>query len=109
MAKLIKKQTDGSLKEKIKGSKGTFTATKEGNVMSGIGGRLTSMDTTGYAKGKKNYQVNTADYVTIPGTFPQKVGDRRTKTITKKEVIPTINKMKNDIKKSGGTVKSKKK
>jgi len=107
MAKLIKKQTGGSFKERTKGSKGTYTATKEGSIMSGIDGRLTRMDTTGYAKGKKNYQVNTDDYVDTGGRL-QKIGTQ-SKSISRKEVIPTINKMKNDIKKSGGTIKSKKK
>ena len=109
MKKLTKKEEGGPFKKQVKGSKGTYTATKSGKVMSGKEGRLTSMDTTGYAKGKKNYQVNTSDYVNIPGTFPQKIGSTTTKTITRKEVIPTINKMKNDIKKKGGSVKTKKK
>jgi hypothetical protein len=106
MKKLIKKQT-GGLKEQIKGSKGTYTATKKGSVMSGVGGRLTSMDTTGYSKGKKNYQVNTSDFYEFPGRI-QKVGST-TKTITRKEVTPAINKMKVDIKKKGGATKLKKK
>jgi hypothetical protein len=105
MKKLVKKATDGEPKEQIKGSKGTYTATKKGSVMSGVGGRLTSMDTTGYSKGKKNYQVNTNDFYEFPGKV-QKVGST-TKTITRKEVIPTINKMKSDIKKKGGTIKTK--
>lgn len=109
MRKLAKKATGGEPKEQIKSSKGTYTATKSGKVMSGKEGRLTSTDTTGYSKGKKNYQVNTSDYVTIPGTFPQKIGSTTTKTITRKEVIPTINKMKNNIKKTGGAIKTKSK
>lgn len=107
MANSIKKQTiSNTPKEQIKGSKGAYTATKKGSVMSGVSGRLTSMDTTGYSKGKKNYQVNTNDFYEFPGKV-QKVGST-SKTITRKEVIPTINKMKSDIKKKGGTIKSKK-
>lgn len=107
MKKLTKKEEGGPFKKQVKGSKGTYTATKSGKVMSGKEGRLTSIDTTGYAKGKKDYTVKIQDFVNVGGRL-QRVGSE-SKIINRKEVTPTIKKMEKDIKKTGGSVKTKKK
>jgi len=97
----------------IKGSRpgiGIFKTEKKRTTVGGVAKpyefKTTSIDTTGYSKGKPTYKV-----VTKTGTGDKtgigKVTNKSVKTITRDKVPSTLKSLQK--KKVGGTVKSKKK
>lgn len=105
----IKKAQSG--KEVIKGSRpglGVFRTEKERTTVGGIAKpykyKRESIDTTGYSKGKSNYQLKTEEGEGDKTGY-RKVTNSKSKTIPKKEVMSTLSSLKM---KSGGKVEDKK-
>ena len=105
--KLIKKAQNG---ETITGSRkglGVFKTTKERTSVGGVAGPYkydrTSIDTTGYSKGKPSYQVK-SESGESDKTGLTKVNKSTSKTVSRKQV-PSVLK---SLKKNGGKVAKKK-
>jgi hypothetical protein len=77
-----------ALKERISGPYGTYAASKSGNVKLDIPGKSISLDTLGYSKGKKDYDINISDR--------DKSTNKKNK-ISREDVVPTIESMKSFV------------
>ena len=86
--------------------KTTTNRTTTGGILKPYEYTTQSMDTTGYSKGKQNFEL-----VTKKGTGDllgvQKVNSKSVKPVSRKDVPATLKSLQK--KKSGGMVKSKKK
>jgi predicted heme/steroid binding protein len=95
---IVKKGPNQYAKEQVLDTSGknkkAYVASNTGMVYKVSDNNMLSMDTTGYSKGKPTYTVKSLK--------------DKDKTIKRKEVLPLTNKWKN-IKKKGGTIRTKKK